>query len=202
MRYPNGESYQPDAGKSQNSPAGLKKTNFAKRGMRLEELINSSNDWYLQKNIAVIHKKPTPIQVVRVNYPKRSRAVITEAYYRQASTTDYNGVYQGRYIDFEAKQTDLMTGFPLRNIHDHQISHMQNCQDQGGICFLIILFKRTHEAYLYPFSALLRDWAIFQAGGPAKLELQAIQGDGFEIPFGFQPELDYLRAFDAYLASI
>ena len=41
--------------------------------------------------LAVIHKKPTPIQIVRVDYPQRSRAKIVEAYFRQASTTDYSG---------------------------------------------------------------------------------------------------------------
>lgn len=58
--------------------------------MTLEEEINESNEYYLVNNQAVIYKKPTPIQIVSVDYPKRSRAVIKEAYFRQASTTDYN----------------------------------------------------------------------------------------------------------------
>ena len=76
--------------------------NFANRGMTFEAAINDTNAYYLSHNLAVIHKKPTPIQIVKVDYPKRSRAKITEAYFRQASTTDYSGVYKGHYIDFEA----------------------------------------------------------------------------------------------------
>lgn len=201
MRYPNGQSYQPDAGKPQKAAQKLKAVSFAKRGMRLEEMINRSNEWYLHKNIAVIHKKPTPIQVVKVNYPKRSQAVITEAYYRQASTTDYNGVYQGKYIDFEAKQTNLVTGFPLRNMHEHQIDHMASCESQGGVSFILILFGKTQSAYLYPFSSLYKNWSTYKNGGASKIGLDTIQADGYQIPFGFQPELDYLQALDEYLAS-
>src|SRR5690625_4144683 len=106
-----------------NYPNGLRRSNFvstnsgfSNRGMSLEEDINNTNQYYLDTNTADIHKKPTPIQVVKVHYPKRSAAVITEGYYQQTSTTDYNGLYRERYIDFEAKETKNKTSFPLANI--------------------------------------------------------------------------------------
>lgn len=71
------------------------------RGMSLEEDINLSNTYYLSVDQAVIYKKPTPIQIVKVDYPSRNKARIVEAYYQAPSTTDYNGIYKGRYIDFE-----------------------------------------------------------------------------------------------------
>lgn len=201
MRYPNGQSYQSKSTVDKKKNKLKKPTTFAKRGMKLEDMINRSNEWYNNRKIAVIHKKPTPIQVVNVKYPKRSAAVITEAYYRQASTTDYNGIYQGNYIDFEAKQTDLVTGFPIRNIHQHQVTHMKNCEEQGGITFVIILFQKSQKAFLYPFQYLLKDWEEHQKSGASKITLTRIQTKGFEIPFGFQPELDYIKALDLYLAS-
>ncbi|WP_171253106.1 Holliday junction resolvase RecU, partial [Acinetobacter baumannii] len=75
--------------------------------------------------IAAVHKKPTPIQIVKVDYPSRSAAVIKEAYFRQPSTTDYNGLFEGRHIDFEAKETRNRTALPLSNFHAHQIDHMR-----------------------------------------------------------------------------
>jgi len=53
--------------------------NFANRGMSFEKMINESNNYYLSRGLAVIHKKPTPIQIVKVDYPNRSRAKIVEA---------------------------------------------------------------------------------------------------------------------------
>ena len=83
---------------------------------------------------------------------KRSKAVINEAYFRTPSTTDYNGVYRGYYIDFEAKETKNKTSFPLNNIHDHQVEHMKSCFLQKGLVFLLIRFKVLDEVYLLPFS--------------------------------------------------
>ena len=77
-------------------------------------MINATNDYYLSQGLAVIHKKPTPIQIVQVDYPQRSRAKIVEAYFRQASTTDYSGVYNGYYIDFEVKETKQKRAIPMK----------------------------------------------------------------------------------------
>ena len=49
--------------------------------------------------------------------------------------TDYNGVYKGKYIDFEAKETQNPTSFPLKNFHQHQIRHMEEVLNQGWNLF-------------------------------------------------------------------
>ncbi|KAI3472547.1 hypothetical protein Pfo_031324 [Paulownia fortunei] len=41
---------------------------FGKRGMGLEDEINEANDYYLANRLAVVHKKPTPITIVKVDY--------------------------------------------------------------------------------------------------------------------------------------
>ena len=125
-----------------------KRTETNGRGMSLEEDINASNEFYLIQDSAIVHKKPTPIQIVSVDYPSRNRAKITEAYFRTASTTDYQGVYKGYALDFEAKETKNKTLFPLSSLHEHQISHLRSVHNHGAIAFLIIRFYELGETYL------------------------------------------------------
>lgn len=171
---------------------------YGSRGMSLEEQLNQANTYYNQHKIAVIHKKPTPIQVVKVDYPKRSAARITEAYYRHASTTDYNGVYLGRYIDFEAKETKNKTSFPLQNLPKHQLDHMAACHEQGGIVFIIISFKVHQEVYLLPFSKIQ---TFLTKHTNHSIPYNYIKEHGYICQQGYQPPIDYLKALDDYLQT-
>lgn len=45
-------------------------SSYSNRGMTLEADLNETNQYYLVNGIAVIHKKPTPVQIVNVDYPK------------------------------------------------------------------------------------------------------------------------------------
>lgn len=121
-----------------NYPNNIKKTKskiitYDNRGMDLEILINKTNQYYLDNNIALVYKKPTPIQIV-----KTDNNLITKAFFSAPSTLDYNGLYNGNYLEFEAKETSCKTSFPLRNIHNHQIEHIRKVIKHQGICFLII----------------------------------------------------------------
>lgn len=192
MNYPDGRKRRPLPRKTTEQ----KKHEYSNRGMTLEEDINETNQFYLEQNWAVVHKKPTPIQVVRVHYPERSAAVITEAYYKQASTTDYNGVYRGKYIDFEAKETKNKTRFPLANIHDHQIAHMERVVDQGGISFVIIRFSTYNETYFLEAEKLLPFWFDQYKGGKKSISYDTFQEIGYLIPLQYQARVDYLSVID------
>ena len=67
---------------------------YGNRGMDLEEDINITNKYYVDNNIAFIYKKPTPIQVTKIDYNSKG-IVIKEAFFKEPSTTDYNGLYKG-----------------------------------------------------------------------------------------------------------
>lgn len=168
--------------------------------MTLEEDLNVTNEQYRTSGKAIIHKKPTPIQVVNVDYPRRSAAKITEAYYRRASTTDYNGVYQGYYLDFEAKETKQKTAFPLKNFHEHQIKHMKDCLDHGGICFIILRFSAENRLFVLEAEKIFPWWnAQHTPEGRKSIPLTAIEKEGYEMSYGFSPRIPYLEVVDQLL---
>ncbi|CCV64361.1 Holliday junction resolvase RecU [Alteracholeplasma palmae J233] len=171
-----------------------KEVNKANLGMTLESDIDATNRYYLDSGIAVIHKKPTPIQVVNVSYPARNKAKITEAYYKTPSTTDYNGVFKGKYIDFDAKETNSTTSFPLKNIHPHQISHLTSVEKQNGIAFFIIHFKPYNEYYILPIHLLMPLWENqYKEKGRKSIPYAYFKDNLHQIHFSYQPRLDYLK---------
>jgi len=196
IRYPNGKKYVPVLTTKRQK---IKNLSFSNRGKSLEDELNETNDYYLSRGIAVIHKKPVPVQVVKVSYPVRSAARITEAYFGTPSTTDYNGVWKGKYVDFEAKETKIKTSFPLNNIKEHQIHHMQNVTNAGGFAFLIVKFSSLERYFIVPFEMVERKWDRMKAGGRKSITLLEIENTSVEVQPGYLPRLDYLNAVNALM---
>lgn len=194
LRYPNGKKFQPKRTFSKKNVV-KKDERFSNRGMTLEGDINETNEYYRSHGIAVIHKKPTPLQIVNVHYPKRSAAVVTEAYFKKPATTDYNGVYKGKYIDFEVKETKNKTNFPLKNFHDHQVTHMEQVIEHGGIAFTLLRFSFHDEVYFVFARDLL---PYFKHTGTNRKSIPKIDIErmGTQIPIGFHPRIDYLKILD------
>jgi recombination protein U len=142
-------------------------------------------------DIALINKRPTPINIVKVDYSKGAR--ITDAYFEKQSTTDYNGVYKGKYIDFEAKNTKSNTAFPLSNISEHQIVHLKNVLKHGGIAFFIISFQMKDEIYLLDASFVIN---FYEHGDRKSIPYEVFTKDAVLIKQDYAPRLHYLDAVD------
>ncbi|MEH6890698.1 Holliday junction resolvase RecU [Bacillus sp. JJ864] len=199
IRYPNGRKYTQTQPTHNLSP--IRKHTYSNRGMSLEEELNETNQYYLTHNIACVHKKPTPLQIVKVDYPKRSAAVIKEAYFKQPSTTDYNGVYKGKYIDFEAKETRNKTSFPLQNFHLHQINHMKEVLVHNGIAFVIIKFTLYDEFYLLEAKHIITFWNRQEDGGRKSITKEEIEECGYLLQCGYHPRIDYIHTLDTLYFS-
>src|SRR5574344_1045645 len=185
IKYPNGKSAESKSlGKIKRMTKPIATGN---RGMGLEEDINITNQFYKDKDLCLITKRPTPINVVKVDYSHG--AVITNAYFEKQSTTDYNGVYKSRYIDVEAKSTQSKTSLPLINIPSQQVEHLKRVIRHGGIAFFIIEFASLNEVYLLDASHVIN---FVNAKEGRSLSYVFIKENGKQIKRGFLPRLDYL----------
>lgn len=188
VKYPRGQNSNPRPKSLANKPQALSAAN---RGMALEKMINAANDYYLIHNLALFTKRPTPINVVKIDYAKGAR--IIDGYFEKQSTTDYNGVYKNRYFDFEAKSTKLKTSFPLNNIYEHQIIHLQNVIKHGGIAFFIVEFSSLSEVYVLPALLVIN---AYYTGDRKSIPYQVFKEKGVLVPLGLNPILNYLPAID------
>lgn len=131
------------------------------RGSTLEDLINRTNEKYMENGLALIQKIPTPITPIKID--KESRH-ITLAYFEQKSTVDYIGTVQGIPVCFDAKEC-AADRFALQNIHEHQVRFMEQFEKQGGISFFLIYFSARDEFYYLPFKHFQTFWNRALLGG-------------------------------------
>lgn len=166
------------------------------RGSTLEDLLNRTNEKYLENKLALIQKIPTPITPISID--KESRH-ITLAYFDQKSTVDYIGVVQGIPVCFDAKECHTDT-FPLANIHEHQVSFMQDFEAQDGVAFILIYYTQRNEFYYLRFCELLRFWKRMEEGGRKSFRLEELDANYFlpRVPGILVP---YLEAMQKDLAG-
>ena len=184
MNYPNRSA------KRDNELNDNKNTTFANRGMDFEKAINSSNLHYDDQKRAIITKRPTPIHIVKVDYKNNCR--ITDAYFEKQSTADYNGVYRGKYIDFECKETKSKTSLSFHNIGAHQIEHLKKVISHGGIAFFLIYFITLNEVYLLDANIIINRYN----GEKKSISINDIKELGTLVEQSYIPRLKYLDAVD------
>ncbi|MBR3602166.1 MAG: Holliday junction resolvase RecU [Lachnospiraceae bacterium] len=147
------------------------------RGSTLEDLINRTNEKYLENGLALIQKIPTPITPINIDKENRQ---ITLAYFDQKSTVDYIGAVQGIPVCFDAKECAVDT-FSLQNIHEHQVEFMVNFEKQGGIAFLIIYYSHKDLFYYLNLEQLLVFWKRAKEGGRKSFRFEELDPK-FEMP--------------------
>lgn len=165
------------------------------RGSTLEDLLNRTNEKYLENHLGLIQKIPTPITPINIDKETRH---ITLAYFDQKSTVDYIGVVQGVPVCFDAKECSTDT-FPLQNIHEHQVRFMEAFERQDGIAFLLIYFSARNEFYYLRFRDMIRFWERGQSGGRKSFRYDELDEEfflpeisGIMVPYlnGIQKDLE------------
>lgn len=145
------------------------------RGSTLEDMINRTNERYLEKHLALIQKIPTPITPVKIDKEHRH---ITLAYFEQRSTVDYIGAVQGIPVCFDAKECVADT-FPLQNLHEHQVRFMEEFERQGGISFLLIYYSAKNILYYMRYEEILRFWNRAEEGGRKSIRFEELDPSFF-----------------------
>lgn len=167
-------------------------SSHANRGMDLENDINNTNSYYLDNDIAIVYKKPTPIKVSKVNYNK-NHTIITEAFYEMPSTTDYNGIYKGKYIDFDAKEVKNSSSFSLSNLHTHQLKHLKRVKEHGGISFLIVRFYKNNITYLIEIDEIID---YINSENRKSIPIDYFESKAHRIPDAYIPRVNYIKVID------
>ncbi len=165
------------------------------RGSTLEDMINRTNEKYLESGLALIQKIPTPITPIKID---KEHHHITLAYFEQKSTVDYIGVVQGIPVCFDAKECAVDT-FALQNIHEHQVEFMRQFEKQNGIAFFLIYYSSKDLFYYIPFEMLDFFWQRAKSGGRKSFRFEELNPDyilpkkqGILVPFldALQKDLD------------
>lgn len=165
------------------------------RGSTLEDMINRTNEKYLENGLALIQKIPTPITPIKIDKEHRH---ITLAYFEQKSTVDYIGVVQGIPVCFDAKECAVDT-FALQNIHEHQVEFMRQFEKQNGIAFFLIYYSSKDLFYYIPFEMLDFFWQRAENGGRKSFRFEELNPDyilpkkhGILVPYldALQKDLD------------
>lgn len=165
-------------------------SSYANRGMGLENDINITNKYYVDNDIALIYKKPTPIRVTKTNYQNMR---IIDGFFEAPSTLDYNGVYKGYYIEFDAKETRSKTSFSINNIHKHQIIHIKRVLHHKGIVFLIIRFTLLEKDYILRGEDLID---YLKNNTKKSIPLSYFEKNCYQVDIKYAPRLDYIKIVD------
>lgn len=158
--------------------------------MGLENDINITNKYYVDNDIALIYKKPTPIRVTKTSYQNMR---IIDGFFETPSTLDYNGIYKGYYIEFDAKETKSKTSFSINNIHKHQIIHIKRVLHHNGIAFLIVRFTLLEKDYVLRGEDLID---YLNNSTKKSIPLSYFEENCYQVDIKYAPRLDYIKIVD------
>ncbi|TKI94614.1 Holliday junction resolvase RecU [Bacillus wiedmannii] len=168
------------------------------RGMAFEKLINLSNEMYQREGVALINKRPTPVKVL-----KSAGGRVLNGFYEAKSTVDYDGVYKGRAVVFEAKSTQSLTRFDLSNIAQHQLDYLEKAEKMGAICFFLIEFSKDQTVFLVPAS-VVQSYVRLSHQPNGKKSISRVDFDiyGYLVEQTERAPIDYLQYIDEAVAPV
>lgn len=124
---------------------------------------------------------------------------VTDGFFECPSTLDYNGVYKGYYIEFDAKETRSKTSFTINNIHNHQIEYIKKVIKHGGIVFLIVRFTLLDKNYILKGKDLIQ---FIDSNDRKSIPLSYFEENCYKIDIKYAPRLDYIKYVDKMIKEL
>lgn len=166
-----------------------------KRGQAFEQMLDFTNRIYENRGIALINKRPTPVKVLKTKGVR-----VISAFYDKKSTVDYDGVYKGRAIAFEAKSTKKKN-LPLDMIPDHQVKYLNQAEKHGAISFLIVEMKSFRDVFIIPSNMLRKYIKNAKNGGRKSIPIDEMEVYARLVESKNGVPLDYLSVVDKLIGS-
>ncbi|ADE19992.1 Holliday junction resolvase RecU [Mycoplasma crocodyli] len=156
------------------------------RGMLLETLINKTINYYWTNNIAYIEKKQIPITFKSISNID-GKLSIGNAVISSKSTVDYIGCYNGSFVAFEAKSTNI-DKLELSNIKEHQIDYLKIIYDNGGFPFFVIFFSKDNKVYILS----IKNYLEIIKDGKKYISQETIKNYSINVEITFPGIIDFL----------
>ncbi len=149
---------------------------------------------YQRGGVALINKRPTPVKVI-----KSKGSQVIKGFYEAKSTVDYDGVYKGRAIAFEAKSTENPGRFDLKNIAQHQLDYLEKAEKMGAICFFLIEFSKDKSVFVVPLSVIQ---SYVRMSHQPKGKKSIPRADLYLVEQTERAPVDYLQYVDEAVAPV
>lgn len=140
------------------------------RGMFLETIIDNWCDSMREQDIAMISKMPVNHKILSVHDNMITGVLKTNDY------CDYIGIWNGNYIEFEAKET-TKGYFNSSNLKRHQFNKLINVNKHGGVSFIVVYFHLENR-YFMVNSSIIRDQKYKTS---KKIPLSWFEDNGIEL---------------------
>ncbi|MEC5238539.1 Holliday junction resolvase RecU [Bacillus sp. FSL R9-9530] len=154
--------------------------------------MNLSNEMYQREGVALINKRPIPVKVL-----KSTGDHVLIGFYEAKSTVNYDGVYKGQAVAFEAKSTQSLTRFDLSNIAQHQLDYLEKAEKMGAVCFFLIEFSKDQTVFLVPASVVQSYVRVsHQPDGKKSISRADFDIYGYLVERTERAPVDYLQYID------
>ncbi|WP_338971682.1 Holliday junction resolvase RecU [Spiroplasma endosymbiont of Panorpa germanica] len=161
------------------------------KGMFLETVINHANEYYNDNNIALISKINVNINLVKVENKQ-----ITKANFKKNFNCDYIGIYQGIYLEFEAKET-YKDYFSIVNLKKDQHDKLTRVQEHLGLGFLIIYFHNFNKYFIVSITKI-----NLLKSSDKKIPMSWFEDYGYELFMSKNIVFDYIKGVNQLINCI